>query len=125
VETGESVSGTALLTEDGRDKFTIRRAAEWKDETLPLSCIVEIVPVTRKDEAAFSPEIVEITGHASLKLVLRNQYRPRFVSTIGTPPGSMKRLLEITSSVKTYQLLRPVEGFPVTETARMIIENCF
>jgi len=124
-ETGESVAGATLLDESGRDKFAVRRVAEWSDETLPLSCIIEIIPVTRKDGAAFSPEITEITGHESLMLVLRNQYRPRFVASIGTPPGSMKRLLEITSSVKTYRLLRPEEGFPIKETARIIAENCF
>jgi len=125
VETGESVSDKALLTEDGRDKFAVRRAPEWYAETMPLSCIVEIVPVVRKDGAVFTPEIKKITGHASLRLVMRNQYRSRFVASIGTPPGSMKRLLEITSAVKTYQLLRPAEGFPINETARIIAENCF
>ena len=124
-ETRVSVSGTTLLDESGKDKFAVRRAAEWLDEALPLSCIVEIDPVTRKDGAAFSPEVTKITGHASLRLVMRNQYRPRFVASIGTPPGSMKRLLEITSSIKTYRLLRPVEGFPINETARIIAESCF
>jgi len=124
-ETGELVSGATLLDESGRGKFAIRRAPEWFDETLPLSCIIEIVPVKREDEPLFTPEISIITGHESLRLVMRNQYRPRFVAAIGTPPSSMKRLLEITSSVKAYQLLRPVEGFPIKETARMIVDNCF
>jgi len=124
-ETGESLSDATLLFEDGRDKFAVRRAPEWYAETMPLSCIVEIVPVVRKDGAVFTPEIKKITGHASLRLVMRNQYRSRFVASIGTPPGSMKRLLEITSTVKTYQLLRPAEGFPINETARIIAENCF
>ena len=124
-ETGDSISDTALRDEGGKDKFAVRRVPEWFDETLPLSCIIEIVPVKRDNDPAFSPEITEITGHESLRLVMRNQYRPRFVATIGTPPGSMKRLLEITSSVKTYRLLRPAEGFPISETARIIAENCF
>jgi len=125
VETGDLISDATLLFEDGKDKFAIRRAAEWHDETLPLTCIIEIIPVVRKDGAVFTPEIEEITGHESLKLVMRNQYRPRFVASIGTPPESMKRLLEITSSVKTFRLLRPAEGFPIKETAGIIAENCF
>ena len=124
-ETGDSISDTAMLDEGGRDKFAVRRASEWLDETLPLSCIVEVVPLMRRDGAAFTPEIKEITGHESLKLVMRNQYRTQFVATIGVHPGSMKRLLEITSSIKTYQLLRPAEGFSINETARIIVENCF
>jgi len=124
-ETGDSISDTPLLDEGGKDKFAVRRAVEWSDETLPLTCIVEVVPVMRENEPVFTPEITEITGHESLRLVMRNQYRPRFVASIGTPPGSMKRLLEITSSVKTYRLLRPAEGFPINETARIIVESCF
>ena len=124
-EIGESVSGALSLVESGKEKYAIRRTFEWLDKKLPLSCIVELVPEARENEPGFTPEVRRITGHASLKLVLRNQYRPHFVAKIGTPPERMKRLLDITSSVNTFQLIRPVTGFPVNETARMIIETCF
>jgi len=124
-EIGEDVSGAVLLDESGRDKYAIRRACEWLDKKLPLSGIVELVTENRENEPGFTPEVQEIQGHASLKLVLRNQYRPHFVAKIGTPPERMKHLLEITSSVRTFQLTRPVTGYPVDATARMLAEKCF
>jgi len=123
--TGDSIEGIIPKVENGRDKYAIRRASEWMDTKLPLSTIIEIVQENRPDETGVAPEIIEITGHASLMLVLRNLYRPQFVAQIGTPPERMKRLLELTSSVKAYQMTRPVEGFPINETANMIIERCF
>jgi len=123
-ETVASISGATLLNEDGRDKYAIRNTSEWLDEKRHLSCIVEIVRATRKDNAAFVPEIREINGHASLSLLLRNQFRPQFATGIGTPPSRMKQLLEITSSVKMYQIIRPASGYPVNETANIIIERC-
>jgi len=124
-EIRECVSGAVSLVESGKEKLAIRRTFEWLDKKLPLSCIVELVPEARENEPGFTPEVRRITGHASLKLVLRNQYRPHFVAKIGTPPERMKRLLDITSSVNTFQLIRPVTGFPVGETAQIIIDKCF
>jgi len=125
MEIGEQVAEAELCVEDDRDKYTIRKSSEWLDKELPLTCIVELVPATRKDGRVFAPEIREITGHASLKMVLRNQYRPYLSAGIGNTQERLKQLLEITSSVKTYQVIRPAEGFPLKETARMIAEACF
>ena len=124
-ETGEDVSSAKPINEDGRDKYAIRKTSEWLDKTLPLSGIVELSPETREDNTLFLPEINEIKGHASFILVFRNQYRLRFAASIGTPPHRIKQLLEITSSVKTYQVIRPTTGFSVEETARMILGKCF
>jgi len=124
-ETGENVTDAMPIIESGREKYAIRRTSEWLDKKLPLSSIVELIPVTRENEPDFTPEVQEVLGHASLGLVLRNQYRFNFTASIGTPPERMKRLLEITSYVKTFKLIRPVSGFPVNETARMIVERCF
>lgn len=125
LETGEDTSAAALIREDGREKYTFRNTGEWVDRKLPLSFIVEVFPTMKRDDSPFSPEIREINGHASLGMVIRNQYRMQFSSGIGTPPSRMKKLLEITSSVKTYQLIRPACGSPVRETAQMIVETCF
>ena len=123
-ETGEDISAATAINEDGRDKFAIRKISEWSDTKLPLSGIVELVPVQKDDNPVFTPEIKEIIGQASLMLVVRNRYRARFADSIGTPPQRMKQLLEITSAVKTYQLIRPVTGFSVAETARLIERHC-
>jgi len=123
-ETGEDISGATLINEDGKDKYAIRKTSEWLDERRQLSCIVEIVSARKKDDSPFAPEIKEIKGQASLRLLLRNQFRPQFAAALGTPPQRMKQLLEVTSSVKTFQIIRPTEGFPVSDTARMVIEKC-
>ena len=122
-EAGEDISGATLINEDGKEKYAIRNTSEWVGERRPLSCIVEIVPAAKKDNSAVVPEIKEIEGHASLNLVLRNQFRPQFAVSIGTPPQRMKQLLEITSSIKIYQIIRPTEGFPVSAAAQMITEK--
>ena len=124
METEECISGATLLKEDGKDKYAIRKTSEWLDERRQLSCIVEIVSARKKDDSPFAPEIKEIKGQASLRLLLRNQFRPQFAAALGTPPQRMKQLLEVTSSVKTFQIIRPTEGFPVSDTARMVIEKC-
>jgi len=124
-ETGESLCGAALKVDDGRDKYAIKNVSEWLDKRLSLSCIVELLPVKRDDEPVFTPEIKGITGHASLGLLLRNRYRSQIATSIGMPPELMKQVLEITSSIRTYQLIRPISGYPVKETASMIIDRCF
>jgi len=123
-EAGEDASGAILINEDDKKKYAIRNASEWLNERRPLSSIIEIFPAKKKDNSAVVPETIEIKGHASLRLVLRNQFRLKFADGIGTPPQRMKQLLEITSSIKTYQIIRPVEGFPVSDTAQMISEMC-
>jgi len=124
-DTGEDISGITPQNEDGREKYIVRKDSEWLDKTLLLSHIVEIVPMVRENQPYFTPEIKRITGHASLRMVLRNQYRHRFAASIGTSPERMKRLLMITSSIKTCQVVRPAGGFPLKQTARMIIDKCF
>ena len=124
-ELGEDVSGAAIVKESEKEKYSIRRPSEWCSDKLPLQCIVEIVPGVRENNPVFSPEIRRVSGHASLGMVLRNRYRVQFANTIGVPPDRMKRLLEITSSVSSFQIVRPESGFPVKETARMIAEQCF
>ena len=124
-ETGEDLSGAEPINEDGRDKYAIRIASEWVDKKLPLACIVALTPVEDKGAGESVAKIRRVTGHESLGVVLSNQYRPQFTASIGTPPQRMKRLLEITSSVKIYRAVRPVTGFPVDKTAQMIAETCF
>ena len=124
-EIGEDISSTIPILEDGRNKYAIRKTSEWLEKELPLSRIVEIIPSVKEDNSVFTPEIYTITGHASLKMVLRNLYRPQFVERIGTPPQRMKKLIEIASSIKTYQVIRPITGFSISETARIIKDQCF
>ena len=124
-ELGEDISGAEPINEDGRDKYAVRKASEWVDKKLPLACIVALTPVEDKGEGETAAEIRRVTGHASLGVVLNNQYRPQFIASIGTPPQRMKRLLDITSSVRIYRAIRPVTGFPVDKTAQMIAETCF
>ena len=124
-ETGEDISTAIPIHEDGREKFAIRRTSEWLDKKLTLSGIVELVPVKRDNDSVFTPEIRKITGKASLMMVLRNRYRSRFDDSIGTPPQRMKQLLEVTSAVNTYQVIRPFKGFSVEKTARIIESQCF
>jgi len=124
-EAGECLTDASYRKEEGRVKYAIRRPSEWLDEKLPVSCIVEIYPELRENYPQFRPEINRINGHASLNLLIRCVYRPRFASGVGAAPERLTQLLKIASRVKVYRLVRPREGYPIRETARVIIDHCF
>ena len=124
-ETGMHTDGYTLLHEDGREKYAIREIGEWADEEAPLVSIVELNAADRKDGAFYTPEARLVTGHGSLSIVLRNLYRQKFWESIGVPPVRMKQLLKVTSETRIYQIYRPLQGFPVKETAELIREKCF
>lgn len=113
------------INEDGRDKFVIRSIAEWCPNPMPLKKLVELVPVSRGDGAEVKPEIRSVSGHAAFGLVLRNLYRSQLRKAMGIEPDQMKRILNITAGIQTFQLIRPREGFPISDTAQMIEEHCW
>ena len=121
---GYDTSALKLINEDGRDKYVIRRTAEWSPKPLPLKRLVELVPLSRVDGGEVLPEIRPVTGHSSFSLVLRNLYRSDIHRRMGFEPAKMKKILEITSGIRTIQVIRPREGLPVAETARMIADSC-
>jgi len=124
VALGYGIEGLERINEDNRDKYVIRRAEEWRRETMPLAAIIELVPAEREDGEPVKPELREIRGHAALQFVMRNLYRRQFYSETGILPEIMKKILVLTSNIRTYQLVRPREGMPVSETAELIRVGC-
>lgn len=122
-ELGYDIGDLEIVNEDGREKYIVRRAREWSPEPMPLKALVEVAALQRKDGGAFSPELTEVTGHASLALVLRNLYRGSFYGAIGVEPGRMKKLLVLTSGIRCAQMIRPEEGFPVMQTAKFLLQS--
>ena len=121
---GYGVEGLERINEDGRDKYVVRSAEEWRCEAMPLAAIIELIPAERTDGEAVTPELVEVKGHAALQLVMRNLYRRQFYSETGLMPEIMKKILVLTSSIRTYRLIRPPEGLTVSETAGLIKAGC-
>ena len=124
-ELGYSTTGLEIINEDGRDKYVIRDPREWQNTPMPVRSILELVPIMRKDNSPFIPELANISGHAALSLVMRNLYRRAFYDQIGFPPEQMKKILVLTSSIQVMQMLRPLAGLPVAKTAQIIANKCF
>ena len=124
VSLGYDVAGLEVINEDNRDKYVIRRPGEWRRDRMRLSAVVEITRAYREDGERVDPVFREIKGQNSLRLVMRNLYRSHFYGSTGIMPDIMKKILVLTSGIRTYQLIRPYEGMSVWETAELIVSGC-
>ncbi len=110
-----------IANEDYKDKLHIRNKAEWCDEEKELNNFIELLKVDAlDDEFSFKSQV--FTGHQSLKLVMRNLYRPKFHEQIGFTPLQMKQLFQMVSTICVKQAARKSVGYPIRECGNEIIK---
>jgi hypothetical protein len=121
---GYDVESLLKFSEDGREKYAVRSREEWEPCRGRLAAIVELAPVRRRDGGEVIPACTEVRGGDALRLVMRSLYRRYFYAAAGVEPALLEKILAITAGLRCYRMLRPMQGMPPGETARMILERC-
>lgn len=98
------------------DKYHLRLAESFCDETLPLTCICLIDPHGQSFQAE------EITGARKVGALLANTYRVRFLEGLGGKKNHFRQLTGLAPHVRMFRLSRPEQGFRVDELADLVFE---
>lgn len=98
-----------------RDKYAVPLQKNFLNFPVSLNSIYEIsIGETN------NVEILELLGNEKIKAILRNIYRIEIIRYLGLEPHYFKKCIEIAINIPFYRLIRPKDGFTVSEQINLI-----
>ena len=115
---GYDVSKYQMINLDNRMKYVIPVRENFINKKTELGAIFEITTGNVNKVC-----IEEIFGGEKLKLVLRNVYSLKWVKHLGVNPLYFRQCLDLAKNIKIYKIIRPNEGFTVSDQISAIEEK--
>ena len=101
---------------NNQSKYSVAGDNQFDDNPIPVSVIVEIIPV---EEEQLSWE--KINGVTKLEIVLKNTYRRIIAEGMGLNKWHFNQCMQIAATTVIYRLNRPKNKYMEEEIANLIL----